>query len=77
MSNDPNLRIIFAGTPDFAIPALQRLLSDGFRPLAVLTQPDRPAGRGRRLQASPVKQAAEAANIPVLQPASLAGPEAS
>jgi methionyl-tRNA formyltransferase len=77
MSNDPNLRIIFAGTPDFAIPALQRLLGHGFRPLAVLTQPDRPAGRGRRLQASPVKQAAEAANIPVLQPASLAGPEAA
>jgi methionyl-tRNA formyltransferase len=77
MSNDPNLRIIYAGTPDFAIPALQRLLSHGFRPIAVLTQPDRPAGRGRRLQASPVKQAAEAANIPVLQPASLAGPEAA
>ena len=71
MSNDPNLRIIYAGTPDFAIPALQRLLSHGFRPLAVLTQPDRPAGRGRRLQASPVKQAAEAANIPVYQPTSL------
>jgi methionyl-tRNA formyltransferase len=76
MPHHPNLRIIFAGTPDFAVPALQRLLGHGFRPLAVLTQPDRPAGRGRRLQASPVKQAAEAANIPVHQPASLAGPEA-
>jgi methionyl-tRNA formyltransferase len=54
MSNELNLRIIFAGTPDFAVPALQRLLARGFRPLAVLTQPDRPAGRGRRLQASPV-----------------------
>jgi methionyl-tRNA formyltransferase len=72
MSNDPNLRLIFAGTPDFAVPALQRLLGHGCRPLAVLTQPDRPAGRGRRLQASPVKQAAEAANIPVHQPVSLA-----
>ncbi len=77
MSNAPNLRIIYAGTPDFAIPALQRLLNHGFRPLAVLTRPDRPAGRGRHLQASPVKQAAEAANIPVHQPASLAGPEAA
>jgi methionyl-tRNA formyltransferase len=77
MSNDPNLRLIFAGTPDFAVPALQRLLGHGFRPLAVLTQPDRPAGRGRRLQASPVKQAAEAANIPVHQPVSLAGLEAA
>jgi methionyl-tRNA formyltransferase len=77
MSNDPKLRIIYAGTPDFAVPALQRLLDHGFRPLAVLTQPDRPAGRGRRLQASPVKQAAEAANIPVQQPASLAGSKAA
>ena len=77
MSNDLNLRIIFAGTPDFAVPALQRLLGHGFRPLAVLTQPDRPAGRGRRLQASPVKQAAEAANIPVHQPTSLAGLDAA
>ncbi len=77
MPSDPKLRIIFAGTPDFAVPALQRLLSHGFRPLAILTQPDRPAGRGRRLQASPVKQAAEAANIPVHQPASLAGREAA
>ena len=73
MSNDPKLRIIYAGTPDFAIPSLQRLLSHGFRPLAVLTQPDRPAGRGRRLQASPVKQAAKAVNIPVYQPTSLTG----
>lgn len=77
MPNDPNLRIIYAGTPDFAGPALQRLLEHEFRPLAVLTQPDRPAGRGRRLQASPVKQAAEAANIPVYQPTSLAGPDAA
>ncbi len=77
MSKHPNLRIIYAGTPDFAIPALQRLLSHGFRPIAVLTQPDRPAGRSRRLHASPVKQAADAANIPVHQPASLAGPEAA
>jgi len=77
MSSNPNLRIIFAGTPDFAVPALHRLIGHGFRPLAVLTQPDRPAGRGRHLQASPVKQAAEAANIPVHQPPSLTGAEAA
>jgi len=69
-----DLRIVFAGTPDFAVPALERLLSHGFRPKAVLTQPDRPAGRGRRVQASPVKQAAVAANIPVYQPVSLKEP---
>lgn len=69
-----DLRIVYAGTPDFAVPALERLLSHGFRPKAVLTQPDRPAGRGRRVQASPVKQAAVAANIPVYQPVSLKEP---
>ncbi len=77
MPKQPNLRIIYAGTPDFAVPALQQLLGNGLRPVAVLTQPDRPAGRGRHLQASPVKQAAEAANIPVYQPVSLAVPEAT
>ncbi len=77
MSNHPNLRIVFAGTPHFAIPALQRLLTHGFKPLAVLTQPDRPAGRGRHLTASPVKQMAEAEHIPVFQPATLAGHEAT
>ena len=69
------MRIVYAGTPDFAVPALERLLSHGFRPKAVLTQPDRPAGRGRRVQASPVKQLAEATNIPVYQPATLSEPE--
>ncbi len=68
------LRIVYAGTPDFAVPALERLLTHGFRPVAVLTQPDRPAGRGRHVQASPVKQAAAAANIPVYQPVSLKEP---
>jgi methionyl-tRNA formyltransferase len=71
MSELAGLRIVFAGTPDFAVPPLQMLLTAGFRPLAVLTQPDRPAGRGRQLQASPVKQAAGAAGIPVYQPATL------
>ena len=70
-----DLRFVYAGTPVFAVPALERLLVHGFRPGAVLTQPDRPAGRGRRLQASPVKQVAEAAHIPVYQPVSLKEPE--
>lgn len=65
------LRLVFAGTPPFAVPALDALIAAGFPPVAVLTQPDRPAGRGRALQASAVKQAAERANLTVHQPASL------
>jgi len=65
------LRILFAGTPEFAVVPLNALLAGGFPPVAVLTQPDRPAGRGREQQASPVKLAAKAAGIPVHQPASL------
>ncbi|MEJ8569542.1 methionyl-tRNA formyltransferase [Elongatibacter sediminis] len=68
-------RIVFAGTPDFAVPPLQRLIENGLKPLAVLTQPDRPAGRGRKLQASPVKHAALEAGIAVHQPASLRNEE--
>jgi methionyl-tRNA formyltransferase len=71
MPKTTGLRIVFAGTPDFAVPPLEKLLKEGFRPLAVLTQPDRPAGRGRQLQASPVKQTAEAAGVPVHQPPTL------
>jgi methionyl-tRNA formyltransferase len=66
-----SLRIVFAGTPGFAVPALNQLITRGWPPLAVLTQPDRPAGRGRKMQASPVKQAALTAGIAVLQPSSL------
>lgn len=71
MNQKNGLRLVFAGTPDFAVPVLEALIEGGFPPVAVLTQPDRPAGRGRRLQASPVKNAAERADIPVFQPASL------
>lgn len=70
------LRILFAGTPEFAVVPLKELVACGFAPLAVLTQPDRPAGRGREQQASPVKLAAGAAGIPVHQPASLRSDEA-
>ena len=65
------MRIIFAGTPDFARVALERLQASGFEIALVLTQPDRPAGRGLKLQASPVKQFAQAHGIPVAQPRSL------
>ncbi len=65
------LRIVFAGTPDFAATSLQALLEARKNPVAVYTQPDRPAGRGRKLQASPVKKLAEHAAIPVYQPTSL------
>ena len=65
------MNVIFAGTPEFASVALQRLLDAGFNVPLVLTQPDRPAGRGMKLQASPVKQCALAHGIPVSQPRSL------
>ena len=65
------MRVIFAGTPDFARVALARLLAAGFTVPLVLTQPDRPAGRGMKLQASPVKQCALDHGIAVAQPRSL------
>ena len=65
------MRVIFAGTPEFASVALQQLIAAGFTVPLVLTQPDRPAGRGMKLQASPVKQCALAHGIAVAQPRSL------
>jgi len=65
------LRIIFAGTPDFAACHLQALLTGTHQVVAVYTQPDRPAGRGQKLQPSPVKQLALQHDIPVYQPKSL------
>ncbi len=70
------LRIIFAGTPDFSVPPLQRLLDSPHEVVAVYTQPDRPAGRGRKLTASPVKQLAQQHDLPVFQPVSLKDPDA-
>lgn len=64
------MNIVFAGTPDFAVPALASLLDSEHNVVAVYTQPDRPAGRGRHLQASPVKSFAEMHNVPVFQPES-------
>ncbi len=65
------LKLIFAGTPDFAARHLAALLSSGHEVIAVYTQPDKPAGRGQKLTASPVKELALAHDLPVYQPASL------
>ena len=62
------LRIIFAGTPDFSVPPLKALLASAHEVVAVYTQPDRPAGRGRKLATSPVKQLALEQGVPVYQP---------
>lgn len=62
------LRIVFMGTPDFAVPSLRALLEAGFDVVGVFTQPDRPRGRGHKVTYSPVKQAALAAGLPVYQP---------
>ena len=69
------MKIIFAGTPDFAIPSLQMLLASTHEICAIYTQPDRPAGRGRHLQVSPVKTQASKYAIPVFQPLSLKSDE--
>jgi methionyl-tRNA formyltransferase len=69
--SDRPFRIVFAGTPDFSVPCLEACRASGAEVVAVYSQPDRPAGRGRKLTPSPVKQAALAAGIPVEQPESL------
>jgi methionyl-tRNA formyltransferase len=70
------LRIVFAGTPEFSVPALEALHGAGHSIVAVYTQPDRPAGRGREISASAVKQRAFELGCPVEQPASLKDPAA-
>ncbi|RBW52069.1 methionyl-tRNA formyltransferase [Marinobacter sp. F3R11] len=70
------MRLVFAGTPDFAASALKALLGTHHTVVGVYSQPDRPAGRGRKLQPSPVKQVALDNGIPVFQPESLKSPEA-
>jgi methionyl-tRNA formyltransferase len=67
------MRIVFMGTPDFAVPTLHALLAAGHEVVAVYSQPPRPAGRGKKLQPSPVQRAAEAAGIAVFTPVSLKG----
>jgi methionyl-tRNA formyltransferase len=75
MNANRNLRIVFMGTPEFAVTSLKAVLSAGFDVVAVVTAPDRPAGRGRKLKASAVKEFAIHKNLPVLQPISLKDPE--
>jgi methionyl-tRNA formyltransferase len=69
------MRILFWGTPDFAVPSLRALQEEGHAVVAVVTQPDRPAGRGRKIRPSPVKIEAEREGIPVLQPEKPRGAE--
>jgi methionyl-tRNA formyltransferase len=74
MTDTTRLRVVFAGTPDFAAVALHALIQTEHDVVAVLTQPDRPAGRGRSLTASPVKALATEHEIPVLQPVNFREP---
>ena len=69
------MRILFWGTPDFAVPALRALLGEAHDVVGVVTQPDRPAGRGRSLRPSPVKLLAQEESLPVLQPEQARGAE--
>lgn len=69
------MRIIFMGTPDFAVPVLESLINSRHEVVAVVTQPDRPKGRGKNMQFSPVKECALAHNIPVMQPVNVSVPE--
>jgi methionyl-tRNA formyltransferase len=69
------MRTVFLGTPAIAVPTLQRILADGHQVVGVFTQPDRPAGRGKQMQAPPVKQAALACGLPVYQPTKIRTPE--
>ena len=70
------MRIVFAGTPEFAVPSLETLLASNHQVVAVYTQPDRPAGRGHKLHPSPVKTLALAHQVPVMQPKTLHSEEA-
>src|SRR5215475_12441655 len=67
-SLDDSMDLVFCGTPQFAVPTLERLVDSGMDVRLVMTQPDRPKGRGLELVASPVKQTAERMGIPVYQP---------
>ncbi len=69
------MKIVFLGTPEWAIPSFERILADGHQVVAVFTQPDRPAGRGNKLQPPPVKVAALRHNLPVYQPTKVRTPE--
>jgi len=69
------MRIVFMGTPDFAVASLQALIENNFNVVAVVTNPDKPAGRGRKIQEAAVKKEAIKHNIPILQPTRFKDPE--
>ncbi|HIX55446.1 MAG TPA: methionyl-tRNA formyltransferase, partial [Candidatus Sphingobacterium stercoripullorum] len=69
------MRIIFLGTPDFAVASLKALVENNYNVVAVVTAPDRPAGRGRKLREPAVKEFAKEQGIPVLQPVKLRDPK--
>ena len=73
--NAKDLRIVFMGTPEFAVPSLRALVAGGYNVVGVVTTPDKPAGRGRKLHQSEVKIAALELGLPVLQPEKLKDPE--
>ena len=73
--NSKQLRIVFMGTPEFAVPSLRALVSEGYNVVAVVTAPDKPAGRGQKLHESDVKIAARERGLPILQPEKLKAPE--
>lgn len=72
--NEHSVSIVFMGTPEFAVPSLEQLVKHGFAVKAVVTAPDRPAGRGLKVRQSPVKQYAQKKGIPVMQPKKLKDP---
>lgn len=69
------MRIVFFGTPEFAAHSLEKIVNEGFNVVAVITAPDKPAGRGRQLKASDVKEMALKLNLPLLQPTNLKDPD--
>ena len=70
-----DLKIVFFGTPEFAVASLERLVTKGYNVAAVVTMPDKPAGRGHKMLKRDVKQYAESAGLPVLQPEKLKSPD--
>jgi methionyl-tRNA formyltransferase len=74
IKQNQHLKVIFLGTPDFSVPSLDAIVKAGFDVVAVVTAPDKPAGRGMKMQSSAVKKYAEEHHIPVLQPAKLKDP---
>ena len=70
-----NMKIVYMGTPDFAVAPLRALAESGYEVAAVVTQPDKPKGRGKALMPTPVKEEALKHNIPVYQPVRVKEPE--